>query len=398
MTGLAFKKAVRSNVMLRLALMGPPGAGKTFSALAIATRLGAGRVALVDTERGSALKYADRFGFDHLELERHSPDDYIAALEAARQGGYKALVIDSWSHAWSGRGGALEMVDESARRSKSGNTFNAWRDVTPAHNRMVDALLSFPGHLIVTLRSKVEYVVENDGKKSVPRKVGMAPIQRDGVEYEFDIVGEMNLDNELVVGKTRCFELRERIFKHPGENVAAVFRPWLSGAPESAEAVGKVNAQLDELRAFCKAGGVDEATFKRLAKAVKLGQMPLAEALKEAGESAQAPESPTPPARERPEGDKGDPWGIAPAADDVGGEAPDAVRASYFRRVADAQKPSDLDPIGQEIQDDPRLDEPTKASLLASLVAKADVVGPLKPADRPKPKRWRDDGDAGARG
>lgn len=109
-------------------------------------------------------------------------------------------------------------------------------------------------------------------------------------------------------------------------------------------------------------------------------------------------DEPQPSARERPEGDKGDPWGIAPAADDVGGEAPDAVRASYFRRVADAQKPSDLDPIGQEIQDDPRLDEPTKASLLASLVAKADVVGPLKPADRPKPKRWREGGDASERG
>ena len=130
-----FKKASKSQSRLRLGLVGVSGSGKTFSALAIGSALAAhydGRVALIDTEHGSASKYADRFSFDVLELVDFNPKNYIDAIKAASDY-YDVLIIDSLSHAWSGSGGVLEMVDNAAKRSQSNNSFTAWRDVTPLH-------------------------------------------------------------------------------------------------------------------------------------------------------------------------------------------------------------------------------------------------------------------------
>ena len=130
-----FKKAVKSRSKLRLALIGPSGSGKTYSALAIAAGLGS-NIAVIDTEHGSASKYADLFNFDVLELGSYSPEKYVEALKAAAAAGYDVVVIDSLSHAWMGKDGALEMVDRAAARSKSGNSFGAWREVTPQHNEI----------------------------------------------------------------------------------------------------------------------------------------------------------------------------------------------------------------------------------------------------------------------
>lgn len=229
----AFKKATKTQSRLRMALMGPAGSGKTYSALTIGQHLGS-KIAVIDTERGSASKYADLFEFDVLELDHHSPQEYIAAIQAAAKEGYDLLIIDSLSHAWSGRGGALELVDSAAARSKSGNSFMAWRDVTPLHNQLVDAILAAPMHIVVTMRTKTEYIQERDERtgKTMPKKIGMAPIQRDGMEYEFDVVGELDLDNTLVVSKTRCSALRGAVIREPGANLASILHTWLtSGAP-----------------------------------------------------------------------------------------------------------------------------------------------------------------------
>ncbi|MBW7657722.1 AAA family ATPase, partial [Hydrogenophilus thermoluteolus] len=79
-----------------------------------------------------------------------------------------------------------------------------WAEVTPRHNRLLDAILRAPIHLIATLRSKTEYVIQDVGGKSVPRKVGLAPVQRDGFEYEFTTVLELSLDGHLAtVSKDR---------------------------------------------------------------------------------------------------------------------------------------------------------------------------------------------------
>lgn len=228
-----FHKASKTQSKLRLALIGPAGSGKTYTSLRIGKALGQ-KIALIDTERGSASKYSgDITDFDVLEPETFSPRTYIEAIHAAETHGYEVLIIDSLSHAWAGKGGALEMVDNAAKRSQSKNSFAAWREVTPEHNALVDAILGARLHVIATLRTKTEYVLEEDSRgKKAPKKIGLQPIQRDGLEYEFDLVADLNLDHELVVSKTRCSALDKAVIREPGEEVAEVLRRWLTdGAP-----------------------------------------------------------------------------------------------------------------------------------------------------------------------
>jgi len=231
-----FKKAVREQIRLRLALIGPSGSGKTWTALSVASSLG-DRVAVIDSEHGSAKKYADRFEFDCAELDSFNPTTYVTAIQAAAAEGYPVLVIDSLSHAWMGKDGALETVDKIAKRNPAGNSFAAWRDVTPMHNALVEAMLAFPGHLIVTMRAKTDYVMEeyttsNNRKATRPVKVGLAPIQRDGVEYEFDVVGDLNLENDLIITKSRCPALSGQVLSKPGQQFADTLNQWLNvGTP-----------------------------------------------------------------------------------------------------------------------------------------------------------------------
>jgi DNA polymerase III delta prime subunit len=234
-----FEKATKHSIRLRLAFIGPSGSGKTYTALAVATHLlhvaelskqGNGRIALIDSERGSAAKYADLFDFDTLSLETFAPATYVEAIHAAEQAGYPLIVIDSLTHAWTGKEGALEQVDKEKARKHSANSFDAWRTVTPMHNALVDAMITSASHVIATMRVKTEYVVEtNDKGKAVPRKVGLAPIQRDGLEYEFDVIGDMDNDNRLVVSKTRCSALSGAVIEKPGAELAATLAGWLKG-------------------------------------------------------------------------------------------------------------------------------------------------------------------------
>jgi len=230
---MAFTKATKKQAKLRLALIGPSGSGKTYTALTLAQHLvPGGRVALIDTERGSASKYADLFDFDVQELGSFHPQRYIEAIHEAQAAGYDVLIIDSLSHAWMGKDGALELVDRAAKRNPSGNSFAAWRDVTPLHNALVDTMLATRLHIIVTLRSKMEYIQEKDDKgKTIIRKVGLQPVQRDGLEYEFDVVGDLDQDNTLVVTKTRCSALHNAVVSKPGHQLADTLAEWLDGEP-----------------------------------------------------------------------------------------------------------------------------------------------------------------------
>jgi hypothetical protein len=244
---LTFKKATRQQSKLRLALIGVSGSGKTWTALTLAKYLGK-RIAVIDSEHGSASLYAgDAAEFDVLNLETFAPRTYVEAIHAAEQEGYDVIVIDSLSHAWMGKDGALAMVDNAARRSKSGNSYTAWRDVTPEHNSLVDAMIRCSAHLIVTMRSKTEYVLQEgpNGKKT-PEKIGMAPIQRDGLEYEFTLVGEMDLQHNLVVSKSRCSTLDNAVISRPGKNVAETLTKWLNeGAPMTERPAQEPTRPLD---------------------------------------------------------------------------------------------------------------------------------------------------------
>jgi hypothetical protein len=233
MAKFQFQKATKKRSKLRLALTGPSGSGKTYTALIAAQAVAeGGRVAVIDTERGSASLYSDKFDFDVLELDTFHPQHYIDAIHAAEEAGYAVVVIDSLSHAWEGEEGALELVDQAAARNR-GNSYVAWRDVTPLQRKMVDAMLQSPCHVVATMRSKMEYVQEKDEKgKTNIRKVGMAPIQRAGVEYEFTFVGDMDVDHTLVVSKSRCDLVADAVVKRPTAEFFGKVLDWLnSGEP-----------------------------------------------------------------------------------------------------------------------------------------------------------------------
>ena len=223
-----FQKATRHQAKLRLALIGPAGAGKTYTALKVAEGLG-GKIALIDTERGSASKYSHVTNFDVLELVSFAPDRYIEAIHDAEENGYGVLVIDSLSHAWSGKDGILEFVDKRKAQSR-GNDFAVWRDATPLQNKLVDTILGAKLHVIATMRTKMEYVIEKDEKsgKNIPRKIGLQPVQRDQIEFEFDLVGDMDQDHRLLVTKSRIEQFADAVLAKPGPELGKQLAEWLS--------------------------------------------------------------------------------------------------------------------------------------------------------------------------
>ena len=259
----SFQPATRTSTRARVALCGPSGSGKTWTALTLAHALG-DRIAVVDTERGSASKYAGVNGWEFATVAPGSfaPNDLTALLAEAGQEGFDVLVLDSWSHYWMGVDGMLEQVD---RRAKNGNNFSGWKEVRPDERRMIDALISYPGHVIATLRVKTVYVIEeNDRGKKVPRKIGLKPEQRDGIEYEFDLVGDMDHDNTLTVSKSRIPALTRAVIQQPDADLGKTIRSWL----EDGESVPDAR----ELRERAMADDVELSTLVELAAtARKLG-------------------------------------------------------------------------------------------------------------------------------
>jgi hypothetical protein len=226
------KKAVRTGQKARVALSGPSGSGKTWTALEHALVLADGQpVLVIDTERGSASLYADEFEFDTIDWTPPFDPRELAAVLDENDQQYGCIVIDSLSHFWEGEGGTRDIVDAAAARAK-GNSFAGWKEGTPAQNDMVAAILQARCHVLATMRSKTEYVLEQDSRgKQVPRKVGMAPIQRAGMEYEFTITADLDHEHTLLVDKTRCRALAGRMYKqgHTHE-MAMTLRDWLASA------------------------------------------------------------------------------------------------------------------------------------------------------------------------
>ena len=223
---MGFTKATKAAAKLRAAIFGPSGAGKTFTSLRVASGLAAGgTVAVIDTERGSASKYADRFSFDVLELADQTIDGYVAAIGEAAKAGYPVLVIDSLSHGWQT---LLEEVEKLAKAKYRGNTWSAWSEGTPLQRRLVQAILTYPGHVIATMRSKTEWTtVDNNGRKT-PQRVGLAPEQGKGVEYEFDLLVEISTEHVANVIKDRTGKFQDKLIDKPGEDFGRDLAAWLS--------------------------------------------------------------------------------------------------------------------------------------------------------------------------
>lgn len=261
-----FRPAVKEKLKARVALVGPTGSGKTFTMLRVARGIvgPTGKIAIIDTEYGKSRVYTrskslpDGEQFEVLDLRPpYTPDRYIGALQAAARAGFDIVGVDSLSHAWMGAGGILDQVDRVAadaarKRNARQDNFSAWRDVTPQHNALVDALLSHPCHLIVCMRAKQAYEItdrEGGGKKI--EKLGMQAIQRDGIDYEFDVVGDIDTDHALRFSKTRCNTLDGKVIRLPDADLGRTIGEWLDdGAERPPERLGDCQS-AEHLRGWC---------------------------------------------------------------------------------------------------------------------------------------------------
>lgn len=229
---MTFRKAERKKAKLRLGLVGPAGSGKTYSALLVAKGLG-GKVAVVDTENGSADLYAHLLDYDVLTLKPpYDVTDYISAIEEAEKAGYNVIILDSISHAWAGEGGLLDQQGKIADSGK-GNSYTAWRTVTPKHNKFIEKMLGCNLHLIATMRAKTEYAMTQGEKGKVEiKKIGMAPIQREGMDYEFTTVFDIDINHNAQCSKDRTSMFDGKIFPL-NEKTGEQLLKWLDQGAEA---------------------------------------------------------------------------------------------------------------------------------------------------------------------
>lgn len=233
-----FQKAKREQVWTKIMLGGPSGAGKTYSALRLATGLAnkcGSRIAAIDTESGRIRYYAGEFDFDDMQLDDYRPEAYIELIQAAVDAGYKVLIIDSSSHEWTY---CYETVNKMP-----GNSFTNWGKMTPRHDKFMEAILQSPMHIICTVRGKDEYVLEEKNGKQTPKKVGLGYKQRDDVEYEYTVTLNLQQDTHIATAmkdNTHIFENRfdvltekdgEAIYEWANSGEAAAQKPRVKKEP-----------------------------------------------------------------------------------------------------------------------------------------------------------------------
>lgn len=273
---MAFKKALREKLPARVGICGSSGSGKTHSALRLAKGLAnGGKILYICTEQGSAKLEAGKPGipdFDIAVLEKpYTPQRYMALIDEAVKENPAVIIIDSLSHAWSGQGGVLEMVD---RVKTGGNNFTAWRELTPLHNKFVEHILSVPCHVICTMRTKTEWVTEkNENGRMVPKKVGLSPVQRDGMEYEFTVVFDIDREKHLATAsKDRTSLFDESFGDLITDEHGTRLREWLDAGAIVNQPAPKQEVRVEEVLTSAAKNRLNtlakESGFKDLAQAL----------------------------------------------------------------------------------------------------------------------------------
>lgn len=218
------RKATRQKAKIRLGLSAVSGGGKTFSALLIAKGITGdlSKVAIIDTENGSADLYAHLGEYNVLPLVApYTPERYIAAIKECEAAGMEAIIIDSITHEWDGKGGILEISN-----SMSGNSYTNWAKITPRHQAFLDAILQSTCHIITTVRRKQDYeLVDKDGKK-VPQKVGLKEVTREGFEYELTMNLELDTNHMATASKDRTGLFVSGIPFTPTEETGRMIKEW----------------------------------------------------------------------------------------------------------------------------------------------------------------------------
>jgi hypothetical protein len=226
---MELRKANRRRSKIRLLLQSPSGGGKTMSALLIAKGITEGdwsRVAVIDTENHSADLYSDLGEYQVLSLSQpFTPESYMQAIQTCEQAGMDVIIIDSITHEWE------YLLDYHA--SLPGNSFNSWSKVTPRHTAFIQQMLQSPCHIIATVRSKTEYALSEKNGKQVPEKMGMKSVQRDGIDYEFTVVLELDLKHNATASKDRTRLFMDKPPFRPGEETGRQILQWCtSGTPD----------------------------------------------------------------------------------------------------------------------------------------------------------------------
>lgn len=244
---MGFQRAQRRKAKLRLAISGSSGSGKTYSSLLIAKGIG-GKIAMIDTENGSGELYANLCDYDVMQIGApFTVDKYINAISEAEAAGYDVLIIDSLSHAWNGPGGLLEQQSDLAATRYKGNSWSAWRDITPQQNKLVQAILQSNVHIIATMRSKVEYIQTDDRKI---KKVGTAPVQRDGLEYEFTLMLDIDQETHKAAAskdRTSLFDGKTIV---PNEAMGKELLDWLENGIDEPAMKPQLPATKPQLQAI----------------------------------------------------------------------------------------------------------------------------------------------------
>lgn len=245
-----FQKAQRFLTNPTIAITGPTGSGKTMSALRLAAGIAKsmnGRFAVIDTENGSASLYSHLFDFDTLNITPpFTTEKYISAINEAEKAGYCALVCDSITHAWAGEGGLLEQKAQLDARPGS-NQWTNWGPIKAKDLKFRNAYLhSSVPFFIATMRSKMEYAqTENNGKKKV-EKQGMAPVQSDGIEYEFSVVLDVAMNHEAEVSKDRTYLFDKKPIFTITEEVGESFVKWRSEGKSKAAPMPPIHPEPEK--------------------------------------------------------------------------------------------------------------------------------------------------------
>jgi len=195
---MQLQKASRKNAKIKMALQGPSGSGKTFGALLLAFGLcnDWNKIAVIDTENHSSELYAHLGDYQVLQMgEPFTPERYIEAIQVCEKSKMEVIIIDSISHEW------LNILESHSKMT--GNSYTNWSKLTPRHNAFVQYILQSPVHIIGTIRSKQDYIITEKNGKQVPEKVGMKGVTRDGMDYEFTLVFEIDIKNNAVATKDR---------------------------------------------------------------------------------------------------------------------------------------------------------------------------------------------------
>lgn len=238
------KKASRKQVKIKLGFAGPAGAGKTMSALLVASGLCGdwSKIVLIDTENGSGELYSSLGDYSVISIPPpFTPESYIESIEAAVSAGFEVIIIDSCSHEWDGKGGLLE-----SHSNMAGNSFTNWAKITPRHNKFIEAILQSPVHVICTLRTKTDYVLVEKNGKQVPEKVGLKAVTREGWEYDLTVVFDLDMKQQAITSKDRTNLFMNKPQFTPSPDTGKLIKQWCESGV-NAPAINLVSEAIADL-------------------------------------------------------------------------------------------------------------------------------------------------------